>query len=146
MVRRPFVLVGQQYLADPSRSAGTINPIWAYAHVPFGYTGDATAVVVDQIARFAPGFRDRIIATVSTSTAGLEAYNPNYIGGDVIGGANDRLQVLFRPRVAVNPYTTGVPGVYLCSQSTPPGAGIHGLCGYHAAASALRWLERRREG
>jgi phytoene dehydrogenase-like protein len=83
---------------------------------------------------------------VSTSTAGLEAYNPTYIGGDIIGGANDRLQVLFRPRVAVNPYPTGVPGVYLCSQSTPPGAGIHGLCGYHAGASALRWLERRREG
>ena len=146
MVRRPFVLVGQQYLADPSRSAGTINPIWAYAHVPFAYTGDATAAVVDQIERFAPGFRDRIIATVSKSTAELEAYNPNYIGGDIIGGANDRLQFPFRPRVAINPYATGVPGVYLCSQSTPPGAGIHGLCGYHAAASALRWLDGRRGG
>ena len=146
MVQRPFVLVGQQYLADPTRSAGTINPIWAYAHVPFGYTGDATAAVVDQIARFAPGFGDRIIAAISKSTAELEAYNPNYIGGDIIGGANDGLQFPFRPRVAVNPYTTGVPGVYLCSQSTPPGAGIHGLCGYHAAASALRWLGRRHGG
>ncbi len=144
MSQRPFMLVGQQYLADPSRSAGTINPIWAYAHVPFAYDGDATGVVVDQIERFAPGFRDRIIATVSKGTAELEAYNPNYIGGDIIGGANDRLQVLFRPRVAVNPYATGVPGVYLCSQSTPPGAGAHGLCGYHAATSALRWLDRRR--
>jgi phytoene dehydrogenase-like protein len=146
MVRRPFVLVGQQYLADPSRSAGNINPIWAYAHVPFAYTGDATAAVVDQIERFAPGFRDRIIATLSKTTAELEAYNPNYIGGDIIGGANDRLQFPFRPRVAVNPYATGVPGVYLCSQSAPPGAGIHGLCGYHAAASALRWLHKRRGG
>jgi phytoene dehydrogenase-like protein len=145
-VRRPFVLVGQQYLADPARSAGTINPIWAYAHVPFGYSGDATDAVVDQIERFAPGFRDRIIATVSKSTAELAAYNPNYIGGDIVGGANDGLQFPFRPRVAINPYTTGVPGVYLCSQSTPPGAGIHGLCGYHAAASALRWLDRRRGG
>jgi phytoene dehydrogenase-like protein len=144
MAQRPFVLVGQQYLADPSRSAGNINPIWAYAHVPFGYTGDATAAVIDQIERFAPGFRDRISATVSKSTAELQAYNPNYIGGDIIGGANDRLQVLFRPRVAVNPYVTGVPGVYLCSQSTPPGAGIHGLCGYHAAESALRWLRKQR--
>jgi phytoene dehydrogenase-like protein len=144
MPQRPFVLVGQQYLADPSRSVGNINPIWAYAHVPFGYTGDATAAVVDQIERFAPGFRDRITATVSKSTAELQAYNPNYIGGDIIGGANDRLQVLFRPRVAVNPYATGVPGVYLCSQSTPPGAGIHGLCGYHAAESALRWLRKQR--
>ncbi len=138
MSERPFTLVGQQYLADPSRSAGNINPIWSYAHVPFGYTGDATPAVTDQIERFAPGFRERIVATVSKSTAELQAYNPNYIGGDIIGGANDRLQVLFRPRVAIDPYFTGVPGVYLCSQSTPPGAGIHGLCGYQAAQSALR--------
>ncbi len=146
MVQRPFVLVGQQYLADRSRSAGDINPIWAYAHVPFGYTGDATAAVVDQIERFAPGFRERVVATVSKGTADLEAYNPNFIGGDIIGGANDRLQVIFRPRIAVNPYATGVPGVYLCSQSTPPGAGIHGLCGYHAAESALGWLRKQRRG
>jgi len=142
MPERPFVLVGQQYLADPTRSAGGINPIWAYAHVPFGYTGDATAAVIDQIERFAPGFRDRIVATVSKSTADLQAYNPNFVGGDIIGGANDRLQVIFRPRVAVDPYFTGVPGVYLCSQSTPPGAGVHGLCGYHAAESALRRLRK----
>ena len=142
MPQRPFVLVGQQYLADPSRSVGNINPIWSYAHVPFGYTGDATAMVVEQIERFAPGFRDRVVATVTKSTAELEAYNHNYVGGDIIGGANDRLQVVFRPRVAVDPYFTGVPGVYLCSQSTPPGAGIHGLCGYHAAERALRRLRR----
>jgi phytoene dehydrogenase-like protein len=138
MSPRPFTLVGQQYLADPSRSAGNINPIWSYAHVPFGYTGDATAAVVDQIERFAPRFRDRVIVTVTKSTAELEAYNQNYVGGDIVGGANDGLQVLFRPRVAVDPYFTGVSGVYLCSQSTPPGPGIHGLCGYHAAESALR--------
>jgi phytoene dehydrogenase-like protein len=142
MSERPFTLVGQQYLADPSRSAGNVNPIWAYAHVPFGYTGDATATITDQIERYAPGFRERIVATVSKSTAELQAYNPNYIGGDILGGANDRLQILFRPRVAIDPYFTGVPGVYLCSQSTPPGAGIHGLCGYHAAQSALRRLRR----
>ncbi len=145
MPQRPFVLVGQQYLADRSRSAGNVNPIWAYAHVPFGYTGDATEAVVAQIARFAPGFRDCIVATVSKSTADLQAYNANYIGGDIIGGSNDRLQVLLRPRVALNPYYTGVPGVYLCSQSTPPGAGVHGLCGYHAAESALRRLHKRGE-
>jgi phytoene dehydrogenase-like protein len=143
MSQRPFTLVGQQYLADPSRSAGNVNPIWSYAHVPFGYPGDATAAVVDQIERFAPGFRDRVIATVTKSTAELEAYNPNYVGGDIIGGANDRLQALFRPRVAVDPCFTGVPGVYLCSQSTPPGPGIHGLCGYYAAESALRRLRRQ---
>lgn len=142
MAQRPFTLVGQQYLADPSRSAGNLNPIWSYAHVPFGYDGDATSLVVDQIERFAPGFRDRIVATVSKGTAELQAYNANYIGGDILGGANDRLQVLFRPRVALDPYFTGVPGVYLCSQSTPPGAGIHGLCGYYAAQSALRRLRK----
>jgi phytoene dehydrogenase-like protein len=140
MSQRPFVILGQQYLADPSRSSGSVNPIYAYAHVPFRYTGDATQAITDQIERFAPGFRERIIATVTRSTADLQAYNPNYIGGDIIGGANDRLQVLFRPRVAIDPYFTGVPGVYLCSQSTPPGAGIHGLCGYYAAQSALRRL------
>lgn len=144
MVRRPFVLVGQQYLADPSRSAGNLNPVWAYAHVPFGYDGDATAAVVAQIERFAPGFRDRVVATLSKGTADLQAYNPNFVGGDIIGGANDGLQVLFRPRIAVNPYATGVPGVYLCSQSTPPGAGVHGLCGYHAADAALHWVRTRR--
>ncbi|WP_156688133.1 phytoene desaturase family protein [Mycobacterium sp. Marseille-P9652] len=143
MVPRPFVLVGQQYVADPSRSAGNVHPVWAYAHVPFGYTGDATNAVVDQIERFAPGFRDRVVATVSKSTAELQAYNPNFIGGDIIGGSNDGLQVIFRPRIAVDPYTIGVPGVYLCSQSTPPGAGVHGLCGYYAAESALKWLRKR---
>lgn len=143
LAQRPFVVVGQQYLADPSRSAGDINPIWAYAHVPFGYTGDATGAVVDQIERFAPGFRERVIATVSMGTAELQAHNPNFVGGDIIGGANDRLQVLFRPRIAVDPYPIGVPGVYLCSQSTPPGAGIHGLCGYYAAESALGRLRTR---
>lgn len=144
MADRPFVLLGQQYLADPSRSAaaGNINPIYAYAHVPFGYTGDATAAVTDQIERFAPGFRDRIVTTVSTGTAELQARNPSYIGGDIIGGANDKLQIIFRPRIARDPYAIGIPGVYLCSQSAPPGAGIHGLCGYHAAESALRWLRK----
>jgi len=89
MSERPFTLVGQQYLADPSRSSGNINPIWTYAHVPSGYPGDATASITDQIERFAPGFRERIVATVSKSSAELQAYNPNYIGGDIIGGAND---------------------------------------------------------
>jgi phytoene dehydrogenase-like protein len=143
MPQRPFVLLGQQYLADPSRSAGNVNPVYAYAHVPFGYTGDATTALIDQIERFAPGFRDRVIATHTTTTAQLEAGNANYVGGDIIGGANDGLQVLFRPRLAIDPYFTGVPGVYLCSQSTPPGAGVHGLCGYHAARAALRRLRKR---
>ncbi|MGC4960841.1 phytoene desaturase family protein [Gordonia sp. DT101] len=143
MVDRPFVLLGQQYVADPSRSNGTVNPIYAYAHVPRGYDGDATEAVTAQIERFAPGFRERIIATASAGTEQLHSYNPNFAAGDIIGGANDGLQMVVRPRLALDPYAVGVDGVFLCSQSTPPGAGIHGLCGYHAASSALRSLPRR---
>jgi phytoene dehydrogenase-like protein len=134
---RPFVLVAQQYLADPSRSAGNVHPVWAYAHVPHGYPGDVTEAVLDQIERFAPGTRDRIVETFVRSAPGLAAYNPNYVGGDIITGANTPAQVVLRPRPAIDPYYTGVPGVYLCSAATPPGAGVHGMCGYHAAHSAL---------
>ena len=142
MSERPFTLVGQQYLADLSRSVGKHQPDLVLRPCAVRLHRRRHRRVIDQIERFAPGFRERIVATVSKSTAQLQAYNPNYIGGDIIGGANDRLQVLFRPRVAIDPYFTGVPGVYLCSQSTPPGAGIHGLCGYHAAQSALHRLRR----
>ncbi|MGW0038536.1 phytoene desaturase family protein [Gordonia sp. NPDC003376] len=144
MVDRPFVLLGQQYVADPSRSHGGLNPVYAYAHVPRGFDGDATGVITAQIERFAPGFRDRIVATHSTGTTELQRHNANFADGDIIGGANDGLQMIFRPRPAYNPYTLGVDGVYLCSQATPPGAGVHGLCGYHAARSALAGLDRRR--
>lgn len=137
---RPFVLLAQQYLADPSRSAGDVHPIWAYAHVPNGYTGDATDAVLDQIERFAPGLRERIVGSSVRSTVALEHYNPNYVGGDIITGANTALQIAMRPRVAVDPYSTGVPGVFLCSAATPPGAGVHGMCGFNAARSALRSL------
>ena len=142
MPERPFVLVGQQYLADPTRSAGNVNPLWTYAHVPHAYAGDATTAIVDQIERFAPGFRDRIIGTAVRSTTEMSLYNPNYVGGDVIGGASSFTQLLFRPRFAVDPYFTGVPGTYLCSASTPPGAGAHGMCGANAAARALARLRR----
>lgn len=138
MVENPFVLLGQQYVADPSRSHMGINPIYAYAHVPDGYGGDATDLITAQIERFAPGFRERIVATHNMGPAQLENENANFAGGDIIGGANDGLQMLFRPRLAVNPYYTGVPGVYICSQATPPGAGVHGLCGWHAASFALK--------
>ena len=140
MPERPFVLVGQQYLADPTRSAGNVNPLWTYAHVPHAYAGDATKAIIDQIERFAPGFRDRIIGTAVRSTTEMSMYNPNYVGGDVIGGASSFTQLLFRPRFAVDPYFTGVPGTYLCSASTPPGAGAHGMCGANAAARALARL------
>ncbi|MDM7489855.1 NAD(P)/FAD-dependent oxidoreductase [Rhodococcus sp. CSLK01-03] len=140
MPDKPFVLLGQQYVADPTRSVGGLNPVYAYAHVPAGYTGDATDAIVAQIERFAPGFRDRVVATSTTTPADLARQNPNQIGGDIVGGANADLQVVFRPRIALDPYSTGVPGVYLCSASTPPGAGAHGMCGYNAAESALRHL------
>ncbi|WP_428480223.1 phytoene desaturase family protein [Rhodococcus opacus] len=142
MPGRPFVLLGQQYLADRSRSNGDLHPLYAYAHVPHGYTGDATEAITAQIERFAPGFRDRIVATVSSGPARLAASNPNYVGGDIIGGANTETQVVLRPRIALDPYSTGIPGTYLCSASTPPGAGAHGMCGYNAAQSALRYLRK----
>ncbi|HBU76372.1 MAG: FAD-dependent oxidoreductase [Acidimicrobiaceae bacterium] len=137
MPTAPFVLVGQQYLADPSRSAGNVHPIWAYAHVPHGYTGDATEAIVEQIERFAPGFRERVVGMAVRSTTEMSKYNENYVGGDIIGGAGSPLQTVFRPRVSSNPYATGIPGVYLCSSSTPPGAGAHGMCGANAADRAL---------
>ncbi len=143
MPERPFMLVGQQYLADPTRSVGSINPLWTYAHVPHGYTGDATEAMIAQIERFAPGFREQIIGTAVRSTTEMAVHNPNYVGGDIIGGASSLTQLLFRPRFAVDPYFTGVPGTYLCSASTPPGAGAHGMCGANAAARALTRLEHR---
>jgi phytoene dehydrogenase-like protein len=142
MPARPFVLVGQQYLADPSRSLGNTHPLWAYAHVPKGFTGDATEQIIAQIERFAPGFRERIVGMAVRSTTELSVYNPNYVGGDIIGGASSFTQLLFRPRFAVDPYFTGIPGTYLCSASTPPGAGAHGMCGANAAARALQRLDR----
>ena len=140
MPERPFVLVGQQYLADPTRSVGSVNPLWTYAHVPHGYTGDATEPIIAQIERFAPGFREQIVGTAVRSTTEMSAYNPNYVGGDIIGGASSLTQLLFRPRFATDPYFTGIPGTYLCSASTPPGAGAHGMCGANAAARALARL------
>jgi phytoene dehydrogenase-like protein len=140
MPARPFVLVGQQYLADPSRSAGDVHPIYAYAHVPNGYQGDATEAIIDQIERFAPGTRERIVGRFARSTAELPRYNANFVGGDIVGGANDLPQIVLRPRIALDPYATGAKGVYLCSAATPPGAGVHGMCGANAAHSALKHL------
>jgi phytoene dehydrogenase-like protein len=140
MPERPFVLVGQQYLADPGRSVGNIHPVWSYAHVPSGFAGDATQSIIAQIERFAPGFRDRIVGSAVRTTTEMSVHNANYVGGDIIGGLSSPLQLLFRPRFGVNPYATGIPGTYLCSASTPPGAGAHGMCGANAAARALREL------
>ncbi|MGZ5419827.1 MAG: phytoene desaturase family protein [Solirubrobacterales bacterium] len=140
MPERPLVLIGQQYLADPERSAGDLHPVWAYAHVPSGWEGDGETAVLDQIERFAPGLRERVVATASRSPAELAAYNTNYVGGDIITGANTPLQTTIRPRLARDPYSTGIPGVFICSAATPPGAGAHGMNGFNAAQSALRQI------
>jgi phytoene dehydrogenase-like protein len=145
MPERPFILVGQQYLADPGRSKGDLHPVWVYAHVPSGYAGDVTETVLGQIERFAPGVRERIVASSARDPGELAAYNANYVGGDIITGANDPWQTLIRPRLALDPYRTGAEGVYICSAATPPGAGAHGMNGYNAARSALRRLGEGRQ-
>lgn len=135
---RPFVLVTQASLFDPTRAPEGKHTVWAYCHVPHGYPGDRTAAIEAQIERFAPGFRDRILARHTLGPADLERYNPNYIGGDINGGVQDLGQLFTRPLAQADPYATPVPGLYLCSSSTPPGGGVHGMCGYYAALSALR--------
>ena len=140
MPRNPFVLVSQQSVADPSRAQNGVHPVDAYAHVPHGYPHDATDLIINQLERFAPGVRERIIAKTSRTTADIEAENPNFVGGDIVSGSNAMDQLLFRPRPAINPYRLGVPGVYLCSAATPPGAGAHGMAGYNAATTALAEL------
>jgi phytoene dehydrogenase-like protein len=140
MPERPFVLVCQQSLADPTRARGDVHPVWAYAHVPSGYTGDATEALLDQIERFAPGLRERVVGKAVRTTAEIERDNANYVGGDIITGANTPWQTVIRPRLALDPYSTGIPGVFICSAATPPGAGAHGMNGYNAARSVLQSL------
>ncbi|MGP0080321.1 phytoene desaturase family protein [Mycobacterium sp.] len=143
MPERPFVLVGQQYLADPQRSVGDTHPVWSYAHVPNGYAGDATAAIIAQIERFAPGFSERIVGHAIRSPTQMYAYNHNYIGGDIMTGAKDIRQLTFGPRITLSPYSIGVRGMYICSAATPPGPGAHGMCGANAARLALARLARR---
>jgi phytoene dehydrogenase-like protein len=135
---RPFVLVAQQSLFDSTRAPPGKHTGWAYCHVPSGSTVDMTARIEAQIERFAPGFRDRILARHARTSADLEAYNANFVGGDIIGGASDIGQMFTRPAMRAVPYATPNPAIYLCSASTPPGAGVHGMCGYFAAKAALR--------
>ncbi len=136
----PFVLLAQQSLFDPTRAPEGRHTAWAYCHVPNGSTADLTDRIERQVERFAPGFRDRILARSAVGPAWFEQHNPNYVGGDINGGAGDVLQLFARPALRVSPYTTPLPGVFLCSSSTPPGGGVHGMCGYHAARAALRHL------
>ena len=135
---QPFVLVAQQSLFDPTRAPEGKHTAWAYCHVPNGSTVDMTDRIEAQIERFAPGFRERVLARRVTSPAGFEQHNANYVGGDIAGGAHDGLQLLFGPALRPVPYSTPARGVYICSSSTPPGAGVHGMCGYFAARAALR--------
>ncbi len=135
---KPFVLVGQQSLFDLTRAPDGKQTLWAYCHVPNGSTFDMTERIEAQIERFAPGFRDRILARHTLSAAELEQYNPNYVGGDINGGVQDFLQLFTRPAIRPVPYSTPVKGLYICSSSTPPGGGVHGMCGYYAASAALR--------
>ncbi len=135
---RPFVLVTQPSLFDGTRAPEGRHVAWAYCHVPNGSTTDRSEQIESQIERFAPGFRDQILARSVMSTRDFQKYNANYIGGDINGGIQDLRQLYFRPTVQRVPYATPLEGVYLCSSSTPPGGGVHGMCGYHAARAALR--------
>ncbi len=135
--QKPFVLVAQQSLFDPTRAPAGKHTAWAYCHVPNGSSADMTSIIEAQIERFAPHFRDCIIARSTRSAIQMQEYNANYIGGDINGGAQDIWQLYTRPVARWNPYSTPVKGLYLCSSSTPPGGGVHGMCGYHAAKSAI---------
>jgi phytoene dehydrogenase-like protein len=138
--QRPFVLIAQQSLFDPSRAPEGQHTLWAYCHVPNGSTFDMTERIEAQIDRFAPGFRDRVLSRHITSPAAYHDYNPNYIGGDISGGLQDIRQLFTRPLPQAVPYKTANRHIFICSSSTPPGAGVHGMCGYFAAKAALREL------
>jgi phytoene dehydrogenase-like protein len=139
---RPFVLLVQPSLFDASRAPPGSHTAWAYCHVPNGCDADMVARIEAQIERFAPGFRDVVLARSVMSPSRLEAYDANLVGGDLGGGANVLRQVVFRPALRLNPYRSGRPGLYFCSASTPPGGGVHGMCGYHAARAVLAAMDR----
>jgi phytoene dehydrogenase-like protein len=140
--RRPFVLLSQPSLFDPSRAPAGRHTVWAYCHVPNGSSADMTEAILAEVERFAPGFRERILAVTARGPAELEQSNPNFVGGDITGGLQDLRQFWARPALRRDPYRTPDPGILICSSSTPPGTGVHGLCGWHAARSALRGVLR----
>ncbi|WP_138992837.1 NAD(P)/FAD-dependent oxidoreductase [Larkinella sp. C7] len=135
---KPYVLLAQQSLFDATRAPAGKHTAWAYCHIPNGSTVDMTTAIENQIERFAPGFRDRILARSTMNPAQMEAHNPNYIGGDINGGIIDIGQLFTRPALRWSPYRTSAKGLYICSSSTPPGGGVHGMCGHHAALRALK--------
>jgi phytoene dehydrogenase-like protein len=135
---RPFVLLAQQTPFDPSRAPEGAHTAWAYCHVPSGSSFDMSERIESQVERFAPGFRDRIVGRSMMRATDMERYNPNYVGGDINGGLQDLRQLFARPVARPVPYATPAAGVYICSSATPPGGGVHGMCGYNAARAALR--------
>jgi phytoene dehydrogenase-like protein len=137
---RPFVLLAQPSLFDDRRAPRGRHVAWAYCHVPHGSDVDMTGAIEAQVERFAPGFRDTILARHTMSPVELEQHNPNLVGGDINGGVQDVWQLFTRPVVTLNPYRTPARGVYICSSSTPPGGAVHGLCGHYAARAVLRDL------
>ncbi|UFU03550.1 NAD(P)/FAD-dependent oxidoreductase [Ruania suaedae] len=137
MPQRPMALFSDPAIADPGRIVGGLRPGWAYAHVPAGHPGDITEALTAQIERFAPGFRDVVVSARCTPASQMSVHNANYIGGDIASGALSTWGLLARPRLAWDPYRVSIPGVYLCSQSTPPAPGVHGMSGWHAARRAL---------
>ncbi|MGH2454667.1 MAG: phytoene desaturase family protein, partial [Candidatus Limnocylindria bacterium] len=137
---RPFTLVAQPSLFDGSRTPAGHHVVWAYCHVPNGSRADMTEPVLAQLERFAPGLGRRVIGRSTMGPAAIESYNANYVGGDINGGLQDLRQLWTRPAVRLDPYATPDPAIFICSASTPPGGGVHGLCGYHAARSALRGI------
>jgi phytoene dehydrogenase-like protein len=139
---RPYVLLVQQSQFDSTRAPDGKQTGYAYCHVPPGSTADLTGVVEAQVERFAPGFRDRILARHATGPRELERSNPNYVGGAITGGAADLAQTVARPALRLDPYSTPNPRIFICSASTPPGGGVHGMCGYHAARRALKRIDR----
>ncbi|CCQ13597.1 Dehydrogenase [Rhodococcus sp. AW25M09] len=142
MPDRPFVLVGQQYVADPQRADGDVVPVYAYAHVPAGLDIDITEAVIERMEQFAPGLRSRVIETVTTTPNSFSAGNANFVDGDILCGASSPTQLLLGPRPGRDPYRTGTPGHYLCSAAAPPGPGAHGMAGLNAARRALHDLNR----
>jgi phytoene dehydrogenase-like protein len=135
---RPYVLIAQQSLFDPTRAPEGKHTLWGYCHVPHGSTVDMTDRIEAQVERFAPGFRDRVIARAIMNTRDVEAHDANYVGGDINGGLQDIRTLFVRPSARWSPYTTPAQDIYICSSSAPPGGGVHGMCGYHAARAALR--------
>ncbi|MGN6491535.1 MAG: phytoene desaturase family protein [Agriterribacter sp.] len=135
---KPFVLLAQQSIFDPSRAPEGKHTAWAYCHVPNGSTKNMTNIIEQQVERYAPGFKDRIIGRHVMDTVAMEAYNANYVGGDINGGIIDITQLFTRPALRSSPYRTAAKGMYICSAATPPGGGVHGMCGFHAAQRALK--------